>query len=117
MYWSCNKDKVTKWMELATYIPSPDWLQTHPKNYLNKMLEKSKEQVKLLKQGGKVQTVDKQQEFPSEGDNPKTIEVNYVNYHEGFAPISSLKECPYDSSLMQVIIDRNKHLGSAKCIK
>ena len=64
-----------------------------------------------------MRTVDKQQEFLSEGSNPKTTEVNYVNCYEGYAPVSSFKESPYDSSLLQVIINKNKHLETAKCMK
>ena len=81
------------------------------------MIEKSKEQVKLLKQGGKMQNFNKQQEILSEGEDPKTTKVNYVNCHERYAPVSTFKESPYDSSLMQVIIDKNKHLGTTKCMK
>ena len=81
------------------------------------MLENLKEQVRLLKQRGKVQTGHKQQEVLSQSEDPKTTEVNYVNCFEGYAPFSSFKESPYDSSLLQVIIDKNKHLGTAKCIK
>ena len=51
-------------MELATEVPSPQWLQTHPNNYLEKLLNKSKEQIKLLKQGGKLNNCKKQQEPP-----------------------------------------------------
>merc|ERR1712002_1018686 len=44
-----NKETVDKWMELATEVLSLQWLQTHPNNYLEKLLNKSKEQIKLLK--------------------------------------------------------------------
>ena len=70
------------------------------------MLEKSKEQVKLLKQGGKVQPVEEQQEILSEGDNSKTMKVNYVECQEGYAPVSSFKESPYDSSFCKSSLTR-----------
>ena len=93
-----DKDKVSRWMELATNVLFPTWLQAHPNSYLKKMLEKSREQVRLLKQGGKVQTVSKQQEPLSKGNDPRTAEVNYANSYEGYAPVFSFKETPYDSS-------------------
>ena len=40
-----DKDKVARWMDLATYVLFPTWLQTQPKSYLKKMLEKSREQI------------------------------------------------------------------------
>ena len=45
------------------------------------------------------------------------MEVNHVNYYEGYIPVSSFKESLYDSSLLQVIVDNNKHKGSARCMK
>ena len=63
------------------------------------MLEKSKEEVRLLKQGGKVQNISQQQEPFSKDNDPGTAEVNHVNCYEGYTPVSSFKESPYDSSL------------------
>ena len=40
-----DKDKVARWMELATEVLSPPWLQAHPSSYLEKMLNKSREQI------------------------------------------------------------------------
>ena len=67
-------------MDQAIYVLFQTWLQTHPNNYLKKMLEKSKEQVRLLKQGGKVQYISKQQEPLSKDNDLGTIEVNPVHY-------------------------------------
>ena len=66
------------------------------------MLEKSKEMVKLLKQGGEEQPVEEQQEILSEGDNPKTTEVNHVECHEDYDPVS----CNADD----IILDNPKPL-------
>ena len=54
-----DKEKVDKWMELATDVLFPSWLQAHPNSYLEKMLNNSREQIWLLKQGGKVNNLSK----------------------------------------------------------
>ena len=73
------------------------------------MFRKSREQIRLLKQRGKLQDISKQQGPLYEDNDPGTAEVNHVNCYEGYAPVSSFKESPYDSSLLQVIVDKNKH--------
>ena len=58
------------------------------------------------------------QQGPLYQDNdPGTAEVNHVNCYDCYAPVPLFKESPYDSSLLQVIVDKNKHQGSAKCMK
>ena len=104
-------------MELATEVLSLPRLQAHPNSYLKKMLEKSREQVRLLKQGGKLQNINKQQEPLYKDNDPGTAEVTNVNCYEGYAPVSSFKESLYDSSLIQVIVDKNKNQGTAKYMK
>ena len=81
------------------------------------MLNKSREHIRLLKQGGKVNDISKQQGSLYEDNDPGTAEVNHVNCYKGYVLVSSFKESPYDSSLLQVIVDKNKHQGSAKCMK
>ena len=51
-----DKDTVAKWMELAQETLHPDWLQENPENYLQKMLEDSKEKIKDAKSGGQIKT-------------------------------------------------------------
>ena len=70
-------------MTLATEVLFPPWLQVHPNNYLEKMLNNSREQIQLLKQGGKVNNLSKQQGSPYEDNDPGTGEVNHVNCYEG----------------------------------
>ena len=82
-----------------------------------KMLNKSREQIRLLKQGGKLDSISKQQGPLYEELDPEAAQVNHINCYEGYAPISSFQECPYDSSLLQAIVDNNKHQGSAKFMK
>ena len=93
-----DKDGVDKWMELDKCVLVLDWLQKHPIKYLDKMLKNLREQVKLLKQGGKVQPMEEQQKYLSE-----EVSVNYVECQEGYALVSSFKENPYDSSMLQII--------------
>ena len=50
-------------MELATKILSPPWLQVHPSNYLKRMLNKSREHIRLLKQGGKLQNIHHKMQY------------------------------------------------------
>ena len=51
---SYPKEKVDKWMELATDVLFPSWLQAHSNSYLDKMLNKSREHIRLLKYERKV---------------------------------------------------------------
>ena len=46
----------------------------------------------------------------------EAVKVNHVNCYEGYTLISSFKDNPYDSSLFQTTVNKNKHQGSAKCI-
>ena len=112
-----DKEKVDKWMDLAKEVLFPPWLQAHPNSYLEKMLNKSREQIRLLKQGGKLDSFRKQQEPLDEEIDSKAAKVNHINCYEGYYLILSFKENPYDSSLLQTIVDNNKHQGSAKCMK
>ena len=76
-----------------------------------------KAQIKLLKQGGKLSSSRNQQDPLHEDTNSEAAQVNYVNYYEGYAPILSFKDNPYDNSLFKTIVTRNKHKGSAKFMK
>ena len=77
------------------------------------MLDKSREQIRLLKQEGKLDNIGNQQGPLYEDIDRGAAKVNHVNCYEGYALISSLKESPYVSSLLQVIVDKNKHQRSA----
>ena len=50
-------------------------------------------------------------------NNPISAGVNYINCYEGYMPTHSIKSRPYDTSGMQGVINRNKHKGSAYCMK
>ena len=98
-------------MGLAKEVLSLPWLQAHYNKYLERILNKSKETIKLLKQGGN---------GPQSGNQDvttETVQANHVNCYERYIPISVLKGDPYDSSLFQTIVDNNKIQGSAKCMK
>ena len=47
-----NKDTVEKWIGLANQVLRPDFLQQHPNKYLNRLIYKSKERIKVILQGG-----------------------------------------------------------------
>ena len=85
-------------MDLAKEVLFPPWLQAHPNIYLEKMLNKSREQIRLLKQGGKLDSIGKQQRPLYEEIDPEVAKVNNVNCYEGYVLLSSLKESLYDSS-------------------
>ena len=84
-------------MDLANEVLFPPWLQAHPNSYLENMLNKSREQIRLLKQGGKLDSIGKQQGPLYEDNVPGAANVNHINCYEGYTPISSFKESPYDS--------------------
>ena len=47
-----DKDSASKWMELANRILRPNWIQSHPKFYLHKLLKESSEKIRDLRNGG-----------------------------------------------------------------
>ena len=49
-----------------------------------------------------------QQDPLHEDTNSEATLVNYDNYYEGYAPILSSKNNPYDNSLFRTIATRNK---------
>ena len=98
-----DKENVDKWMTLATEVLFPPWLQVHPNNYLEKMLNNSREQIQLLKQGGKANNLIKQQGSLYEENDPGTVEANHVNCYEAYIPISSFQ----GKSLRQFITPSN----------
>merc|ERR1711942_179344 len=67
-----DKEKIDKWMDLAKEVLFPPWLQAHPNSYLEKMLNKSREQIRLLKQGGKLNDVSKYRVTLYEDNDPGT---------------------------------------------
>ena len=58
------------------------------------------------------------QQDPLYGEtNSEATLVNHDNYYERYALILAFKDNPYDNSLFKTIVTRNKHKGSAKCMK
>ena len=43
-----DKDTVEKWIGLTNQVLRPDFLQQHPNKYLNKLIHKSKERIKVI---------------------------------------------------------------------
>ena len=111
-----NKDAVSQFIQIAKEVLASSWLQELPSNYLDKMLSKYQEQIKLLMQGGKSMT-NSTHENLYKNNNPEPVEVNHINCYVGYALTYSLKERSYDSSCLQIVVDRNKHKGSAFCMK
>ena len=68
------------------------------------MLNKSREQITLLKQGGKLDSIRKQQEPLYEEINSEAAKVNHINCYEGYTPISSFKDDPDDKSIFQLLL-------------
>ena len=111
-----DNDSVDKWINLAKNVLQPKWLQQHPSTYLNKLLSKSQEKIKSLLQGG-VSEMEPNHLTQSDEDLPDQVEVRHVNCYEGYIPRHSIQGGTYDTSLLQGLIDRNKHKGSAYCMK
>ena len=76
-----DKEIVDKWMDLAKEVLFPPWLQAHPNSYLEKILNKLREQIKLLKQGGNGSHSGNQQNPLHKDFISETVEANHVNYY------------------------------------
>ena len=69
----------------------------HPKNYLDKLLNKSQEKIKSLLQGGGSATESNHQDQHDE-DPPDEIGVRHINCYEGYIPIHSMQRGTYKTS-------------------
>ena len=101
---------MEKWIGLANQVLRPDFLQQHPNKYLNKLIHKSKEIIKVILQGGHPEEEQNQ-------DPTKEVSVGHISCYEGYTPKHPMQGKGYDTARLQGIIDRNKHKGSAYCMK
>ena len=94
-----DKDTVEKWIGLANQVLRPDFLQQHPNRYLNRLIHKSKERIKVILQGGCPEE-DQNQDLTEE------ISVGHISCYEGYTPKYPIQEKGYDTDGLQGIIDR-----------
>ena len=80
-----DKDTVEKWIGLANQVLRPDFLQQHPNKYLNRLIHKSKERIKVILQGRHPE--EKQNQDPA-----KEVSVRHISCYEGYTP-----KHPYNS--------------------
>ena len=105
-----DRDSVEKWISLANQVLSPRWLQQHPSKYLDKLISTSKERIRSLLQGG--QATDE----PSQ-DSTNEATIRHISCYEGYVPKHPIQGEAYDTARLQGLINRNKHKGSAYCMK
>ena len=105
-----DKDPVERWISLTNQVLFPAWLQQHPDKFLNKLISNSKRKISLQLQGGHVADQLNQK-------IPDTISVRYISCYEGYMPKHLVQGIVYDTSSLQNFIDRNRHKGSAYCMK
>ena len=89
---------------------APNWLQQHPSKYLDKLIHSSKERIKSILQGGRA-------EDESNQDSVDEAAIRHISCYEGYTPKHPMQGMGYDTTRLQGIIDRNKHKGSAYCMK
>ena len=107
-----DNDLVDKWINLVINVLQPKWLQHLP--------EQTPEQISRENQV--IVTMRSCRSEPnhlsqSDEDLPDQVEVQHVNCYEGYIPRHSIQRGTYNTSLLQGLIDRNKHKGSAYCVK
>ena len=111
-----DKDPIDKWIKLAKHVLAPKLLQQHPKDYLDKLLSKSQEKIKSLLQGG-ISTTEPGYQTSDDNSVSNEIGIRHINCYEGYIPTHSIQARTYDTSALQELINRNKHKGSAYCMK
>ena len=92
---------MEKWIGLANQVLRPDFLQQHPNKYLNRLIHKSKERIKVILQGGHPE--EEQNQDPAE-----EVSVKHISCYEGYTPKYPVGQKGYDTAILQGIIDRNK---------
>ena len=50
--YNIHQDTVEDWMEKTTMVFKPDWLQTHPRNYMESLFEQSRQAIEKQAKGG-----------------------------------------------------------------
>ena len=105
-----DKHTVEKWISLANQVLVPNWLQQHPCKYLDKLIHTSKERIKSILQGGGAE------DESSQGSVDEAT-IRHISCYEGYTPKHPMQGKGCDTARLQGLINRNKHKGSAYCMK
>ena len=105
-----DKGLVEKWINLASEVLFPSWLQQHPDKYLNKLISISNRKIHLQLQG-------EHELNQLIWDPPDTVSVRHIGCYEGYTPKHPMQGRSFDTSSLQNLIERNRHKGSAYCMK
>ena len=105
-----DKDPVERWISLANQVLFPAWLQQHPDKFLDKLISNSKRRISLHLQGG--QGADQLSQ-----ETPNTFSIKHISCYEGYISKYQAQGIVYNTSSLHKLIDRNRHRGSAYCMK
>ena len=89
---------------------TPKRLQQYPSKYLDKLINTSKERIRSLLQGG--HTENKLSQVSTD-----EATIRHISCYEGYVPKHPIQGEAYDTARLQGLINRNKHKGSAYCMK